>query len=125
MLNWRILLLDKALLQHVQISKFEEANEADLEVLRDWLGRKNGGNCTIRGREANPWEDDEYAKDLTSLISQDGEKDCFTLWAKNKFMPRFHKCLGHHMKVPYSVYSISILVSSSPIIGHAKCNLAN
>ncbi|KAI9763624.1 MAG: hypothetical protein M1839_006372 [Geoglossum umbratile] len=89
---------DNALLQQSQIAKFEAANKADLESLRDWLSRKNGGNFSLRGRDAKPWGD-EHTGDLISLISHHRENDYFTLCIRDRFVPWFHKHIGYRTKV--------------------------
>ena len=76
----------------------EEANKADLQVLRDWLTRRTGGHCFLQGREADIWSD-VHEKDLVSLTARSRDKDLLSNWVDLHIIPFYHKILGHRIKV--------------------------
>jgi len=92
---------DDALLQQTEILRLRDANKSDLNTVREWILRTDGGNGFFRGREADPWEE-RNAEDLVSLAGWLDRKDHFTLWIKDTIVPWFHRCCGSRVKVIHS-----------------------
>ncbi len=89
---------DDALLQQAEILRLRDANKSDLKIIREWILRPDGGNGFFRGREADPWAE-ENTEDLVSLAGWLDGKDHFTLWIKDIVLPWFHSHLGWRWKV--------------------------
>lgn len=85
---------DDALLQQAKILQLRDANKSDLNIIKNWILRPDGGNNFFRGRERAPWEEGN-AEDLVSLDGWLDGRDHFTLWIKDKIVPWYHDCWGH------------------------------
>ena len=81
-----------------KLCTFEQANRSDLETLQDWLESKEGGNCFLRGYEADTW-DQSNEEDLVSMTNRDREMDVLSKWIDVNVIPLYDRFLGHRLKV--------------------------
>lgn len=86
------------MLQFAQMQHLEQANKKDLELLREWLDRREGGDQFLQGREASTWSP-EHTKDLVGIASRYNEKDWFSRWMGDRLIPWFHCRIGYKVKV--------------------------
>jgi hypothetical protein len=93
---------DKALLRFGEVCALEEANKADLKILREWLARKHGGHCFLKGYEADIWNED-HEKDLVSVTAPSRNKDALSHWVDLYILPIYHRVLGRRFKVNTNV----------------------
>src|ERR1700733_4095215 len=93
---------DKALLRFRKVCALEEANKADLKILREWLERKHGGHFFLKGYEADIWSE-LHEKDLVSLTAGSRNKDTLSHWVNLYILPVYHRVLGHRVKVSPNV----------------------
>jgi hypothetical protein len=93
---------DKALLRFRKVCALEEANKADLKILREWLERKHGGHFFLKGYEADIWSE-VHEKDLVSLTAGSRNKDTLSHWVDLYILPFYHQVLGHRVKVSTNV----------------------
>ena len=93
---------DKALHRFSKVCALEEANKADLKILREWLGRKRGGHFFLKGYEADIWSE-LHEKDLVSLTAESRNKDTLSHWVNLYVLPFYHRALGHRVKVSTNV----------------------
>lgn len=93
---------DKALHRFSKICALEEANKADLKILREWLERKRGGHFFLKGYEADIWSED-HEKDLVSMTAGSRNKDTLSHWVDLYILPFYHRVLGHRVKVSTNV----------------------
>ena len=87
---------DSALLKAFQIQNLAKPVECDIEFLREWLERPEGGDYSIKGVEAEPWKLC-CAADLLTL-SQPGGRDQFAQSLSDKILPWYHHYLGRRRK---------------------------
>lgn len=96
--KWRSQLTDASshlteamLLQTTEVLRLKTTQKSDLSALKDWLGRPEGGDHFLNGREYDPWED-KNNEDLVSLYSSaHGDTFAQKLW--NRFCPGTTKSL--------------------------------
>ena len=93
---------DKALLRFNKVCALEEANKVDLKTLREWLERKRGGHCFLKGDEADVWNE-AHEKDLVSMTAGGRNKDTLSRWVDRYTLPFYHRVLGHRVKVSTNV----------------------
>ncbi len=84
------------LLQTTEMFRLKAPHGSELETLKDWLGRPDGGNNFLKGREGDPWED-ETRGDTVSLLSS-AHSDTFAQQLWNHFLPRYHSWIGWRTK---------------------------
>ena len=91
-------MLDSALLQYTQVRMLGLANDGDLEYLRQWLERGDGGHFFLRGREALIWGI-ENSNDLVGVAPRCSEgKDYASRWLADKMCRWFHRKIGYRIK---------------------------
>ncbi len=83
---------DSALLKAHQIYTLAKPVKYNIDVLREWLERPEGGDYSIKGVEAEPWEP-FHAADLITISQVDG-KDKFAQFLSNKILPWYHQYLS-------------------------------
>lgn len=90
---------DAALLQEAEINRLASVNKENLDVLRDWLGRPEGGNSFFAeaGHEGEPWLN-KKVNDLVALCPK-VEDNALTRWFGDKFIPWLHRICLHHYQV--------------------------
>ncbi|KAH7110731.1 hypothetical protein EDB81DRAFT_954024 [Dactylonectria macrodidyma] len=105
-----------SLLQHAQISALPEPDSDNVECLRQWLGKADGGNYKIMGKGSEAWGDQTRRKeeiplskrilpliysifqpqeptrtDLDLVTTQPRQKvDGLTRWVANEWIPFYH-----------------------------------
>jgi hypothetical protein len=67
--------------------------KCDLEFLRDWLDRPEGGDFFLEGLEAEPWEEPS-SRDLVALCPR-REHDQFAQYLSDMIVPWYHRRIGH------------------------------
>ena len=97
---------DSFLLQYKDICALQNPSRHDLNSLREWLTRPECGDNFLEGVERDTFhahdrldEDQERASDLVTLSREAVEKDFFSRWMTDELLSRFHKFIGHRMKV--------------------------
>ena len=75
---------DRALLRHAKINKLAEPRSYDLEVLREWLKREDGGKNFLSGVERLPWLENE-TRDLVAL--SESQRAPLADWSAEKLVP--------------------------------------
>lgn len=117
--NRTALLVDTALLQHVQVSALPEPDNCNVESLRAWISRPDCGNFCIAGRGSEAWGDlyerpddpDPFSKRIKRLLlsifwvhDSPPKKpdlvathphrniDGFTRWIEDEWIPFYHGC---------------------------------
>jgi len=90
--------LDDAVLLYAQICKLPKADPGNLELFRDWLDHEEGGHLFLQGREAWTW-DPPYTEDIMSISGGSTNKDILSQWISGRFIPRYHRKLGHRLNV--------------------------
>jgi hypothetical protein len=83
---------DSALLQAYRIHSLAKPVDGDINFLREWLERPEGGDYSIKGVEAEPWKPC-CAADLIALSHLD-TKDEFAQSLSDKILPRYHQYIG-------------------------------
>ena len=78
------------MLQTAEVFRLLPAQSADLDVLRDWLGRDKGGAHFLEGTEATPWTD-EHAPDLVALMPSTAAGDRLASTLRNRVLPWYHR----------------------------------
>ena len=76
----------------------EKPKDTEIDLLREWLDRPEGGDFFLQGREAAMWNHDE---DLLTLSSRQAERDNLTQWICNRLVPWYHRRWGHRIPVPF------------------------
>jgi hypothetical protein len=96
---------DAALLQEAEINRLASVNKENLDVLRDWLRRPDGGNAFLAdaGHEGEPWQN-KKVNDLVALCPKEDD-DVLTHWFGDKFIPWLHKICLHKIRVRVSLSS--------------------
>ncbi|KAH7011101.1 hypothetical protein EDB80DRAFT_384078 [Ilyonectria destructans] len=105
-----------SLLQHAQISALPQPDSDNIECLRQWLGKADGGNYKIRGKGCDAWGDqtqptkeiplskrilpliysifhpqEPTRTDLDLVTTQPRQKvDGLTRWVANEWIPFYH-----------------------------------
>jgi len=87
---------NKALLRFSEVTTLEAANKSDLNNLREWLRRKDGGHNFLRGYEADTW-DKFNEKDLVSLTARYRNKDVLSKWIDIYIIPLCHRLWGDRL----------------------------
>jgi hypothetical protein len=87
---------DSALLKAYQIHSLAKPADCDINFLRDWLERPEGGDYSIKGVEAEPWKLC-CAADLVTL-SQLDRKDELAQSLSEKILPWYHQYLGRQKR---------------------------
>jgi hypothetical protein len=67
--------------------------KCELEFLRDWLDRPDGGDFFLEGLEAEPWEEPS-SRDLAALCPR-REHDHFAQYLSDMIVPWYHRRIGH------------------------------
>jgi hypothetical protein len=67
--------------------------KCDLEFLRNWLDRPEGGDFFLEGLEAEPWEEPS-SRDLVALWPRQ-EHDQFAQYLSDMIVPWYHRRIGH------------------------------
>ncbi|KAL0254265.1 hypothetical protein SLS55_009739 [Diplodia seriata] len=82
---------NSALLRQAEINRLSRPRDYNLELLRDWLGRADGGNNFLKGVEELPW----HPKETDDLVALSGTDDPpFMRWTAEKLVPfMFHSGL--------------------------------
>jgi hypothetical protein len=70
--------------------------KGDLEFLRDWLERPEGGDFFLEGLEAEPWEEPS-SRDLAALCPR-REHDQFAQYLSDMIVPWYHRRIGYRKK---------------------------
>jgi hypothetical protein len=68
----------------------------DLDFLRAWLERPEGGDFFLEGVEAEPWEESS-SRDLVALYPR-REHDQFAQYLSDQIVPWYHRHIGHRKK---------------------------
>ncbi|KAM0803918.1 hypothetical protein BDR22DRAFT_886215 [Usnea florida] len=104
---WRKLLADvpknNALLQHIEISKLDGPSKHDLSLLRNWLGRATGNDCSLRGPGSDVWKVGEgrfrnTENDFLVLSSKHCNRDLFERWIGDTLLRVYHRFVGERLK---------------------------
>lgn len=66
--------------------------KCELEFLRDWLERPEGGDFFLEGLEAEPWEEPS-SRDLAALFPR-REHDQFAQYLSDMIVPWYHRHIG-------------------------------
>ena len=83
-----------------RIHGFERPLKSDLDFLRNWLDRPDGGDLFLEGVEADQWEE-HYSGDLVA-VGQHREQDRFAQYLSNKIIPFYHRHFGCHKRPGHS-----------------------
>ena len=78
------------------MQKLLKPSKNDLQLLKEWLERPEGGNFFLRGREANIWDND---LDVVATSGNKAEQDSFTKLVADKVVPWYHHRWGFRRKV--------------------------
>ncbi|KAL8767083.1 MAG: hypothetical protein Q9209_006310 [Squamulea sp. 1 TL-2023] len=89
-------LQDGALLQYASLRKVARPTPNDVECLRGWLERENGGNNFLQGREDGIWKSNN---DFISLDPIQSDKDMLTYAVTEIIVPWYHNRWGYRSKV--------------------------
>ncbi|ERF69219.1 hypothetical protein EPUS_01176 [Endocarpon pusillum Z07020] len=85
-----------ALLKARQVHTLAKPGDSDINFLREWLERPDGGDYSIKGVEAEPWKLCRAA-DLVTLSQSDG-RDVFAQSLSDNILPWYHRYFGHRQK---------------------------
>ncbi|KAL9042553.1 MAG: hypothetical protein Q9214_003742 [Letrouitia sp. 1 TL-2023] len=91
-----------ALLQFMDIQRLAKPMPRDIDFLREWLDRPEGGDFFLRGREADTWHS---SSDFIKLCGQQSDIDALTRAIYNKIIPWYHHVWGHRMRVCEHLYA--------------------
>lgn len=80
----------------MEIQKLAKPTSRDIDFLREWLDRPEGGDFFLRGREANTWQ---VNSDFIKLCGQWSDIDALTGAIYNWIIPWYHHVWGHRAKV--------------------------
>ncbi|KAL1626905.1 hypothetical protein SLS54_002443 [Diplodia seriata] len=82
---------NSAFLRQAEINRLSRPRDYNLELLRDWLGRADGGGNFLKGVEELPW----HPKETDDLVALSGTDDPpFMRWTAEKLVPfMFHSGL--------------------------------
>ncbi|KAI4164254.1 MAG: hypothetical protein LQ342_002219 [Letrouitia transgressa] len=86
---------NSALLQFMDIQKLAQPMPRDIDFLREWLDRPEGGDFFLRGREADTWQ---VNSDFIKLCGQQSDMDALTRAIYNKIIPWYHSVWGHRVR---------------------------
>ena len=86
------------MLRYNQICRLPKADPANLKLFRDWLDHDEGGHLFLQGREAWTW-DPPHTEDIISLAGVSTNKDILSQWISDRFIPCYHRNLGHCLNV--------------------------
>jgi hypothetical protein len=89
---------DKSVLQYVELSKLDLAEERDLVVLRNYLYHENGVENFFYASERSPW-DEVNRRDMVNLSSGHLQKDILTRWVSNSLIHWLHEHFFYRFKV--------------------------
>jgi hypothetical protein len=67
--------------------------KCELDFVRDWLERPEGGDFFLEGLEAEPWEESS-SRDLAALYPR-REHDQFAQYLSDMIVPWYHRRIGH------------------------------
>lgn len=87
---------DSALLKAHQVHNLAKPVNCDINFLREWLERPDGGDYSIKGVEAEPWMPCCGA-DLVTL-SQLAGRDAFAQTLSDKILPWYHRYFSDRRK---------------------------
>ncbi|KAL8715786.1 MAG: hypothetical protein Q9220_000453 [cf. Caloplaca sp. 1 TL-2023] len=95
-----------ALLQYLSLRKVARPTLQEINFLREWLDRPEGGDFFLKGREADIWESQQ---DLLSLDAHQTGQDSLTWLINKKIVQWYHSRWGSRAKAPstgewYGVY---------------------
>ncbi|KAL1969630.1 hypothetical protein VTN77DRAFT_8183 [Rasamsonia byssochlamydoides] len=88
------------LLQQKALSNLAKPAKYHLDFLRDWLVQPDMGNFPIISKDRDAWEK-AVEHDLITLENQ-SSKDFFTSLVCEKFIPLYHRLLGHRHRASIS-----------------------
>jgi hypothetical protein len=93
----RHLYVDDQLYKHIFFSHCPKPDSYDLKFFREWLEGPNMGDFPLRGPDRNAWSDN-YESDLVAIRRRE-TGDPFSKWFINTIIPKFHRLIGHRIKV--------------------------
>ncbi|KAL8947235.1 MAG: hypothetical protein Q9222_006459 [Ikaeria aurantiellina] len=94
-LQGKIQAYNGALLQYRSLRKVAKPTLQEIEFLREWLDRPEGGNFFLQGREADIWESQQ---DFLSLDAHQTGQDSLTSLINERIVPWYHSRWGSRAK---------------------------
>lgn len=103
-----IVLSDAALFQYHQLCNMQQPTSHDLNALRYWLSRPEGGDF-LQGVEGHAWDPEKvHTSDLVAMHAEHQERDLFSSFLATKCMTALHRCktfwqpvrLARTLKIP-------------------------
>ncbi|GIZ41325.1 hypothetical protein CKM354_000463200 [Cercospora kikuchii] len=108
---------NQAISDFLQLQHALPPAQRDLDFLRKWLDRPDGGNAFLRDREKKTWTQD-HDGDFMLLSSRQVQIDPFTSLLKGILLDIYHRVWGHrkHDQTDYREYGEKKLARVSTVI---------
>ena len=101
--------LDAALVQQSVVSHLADPDPHDLRSLQDWLERPAFGNRSLIGADRDVWGATDEPSNVVDhdllAVSSTRDRDIFSMWFSQRFIPWFHQKLWYRVKKPTDLES--------------------
>jgi hypothetical protein len=106
------------MLQYQQVFKQSRPKTKDVELLREWIRRRDlGGGCGFVGRDLGPLHpkvyDERFENDLMMILDRRGEDDAFTQFLTGPVFRAFDRIVRRARVCHRSIFYYSITSSLS------------